>query len=387
MKAAALFLALALIPGALAGTSSDPEMTDPADDKQSTIPGLGATSVEITKGWVAAETPEHFLFKLDVGGDFTPDPTETLAYAWTVDHAGATVSFGAEVFQTSSTSITATGEATAVDASGGVLTLTVPRTAFADIAPGQKLEAFTASATAYVVSPEVWNDSDSATGTRAYVIGSQADDTMDFDGDGHSDAAEIAAGTDPTDADDPPPFVEPVITDALAASGTWNLVAESAISETYVGSWNQSADDVMLTYDATINAGSVQITLEDDENVLAQIDLTASIADNETFVATFPGTWNLTVATTGFQGTLDLSVVALAADGSPETPAGSDDETGADSSDGGSQDSGDSASGADDHDGHDGDSDESAPETDDEKSTPFPALIVPALAAALLRRR
>lgn len=373
MKAAAILLALFLVPAALAGTASNPEMADDPGDKQSTVPGLSATSVEITKGWVAAETPDHFLFKLDVGGDFTPDPTETLEYAWTVDHEGATVTFGAEIFQTSSTSITPTGAATEVDASGGVLTLTVPRSAFAGIAPGQLLDAFTASATAYVGSPEVWNDSDSATGSRAYTVGAQADASMDFDGDGLSDAAEIAAGTDPTDADDPPPFVEPVVTDALAMGGTWNLVAQSPIAETYVGTWNQSAEDVRLQYDATVDAGSVQILLEDAEVVLATIDLTASLVGNETFTATFPGTWNLTITAAGFQGTLDVSVFPMGGhDG------GMDHETGHEAD----HDAGDDA----DHDahGHEGHDHE---EHDDEKSTPFPALVVPALAAMLLRRR
>lgn len=201
-KTALLLLALLLTaPFAAAGSATDPEITDATGDKVSSIPGLGASGVDISAAWVGEETPDNFTIYLKVDAQPVPDATETISYELSLGG----VDFGGEVFTGgASQTYTATGETTAFDATSSTISFVIPRSSFGELIPGQDLSGFTATATAYVGDPAIWNDSDNAPDSGSgspYIIGSNAAPGMDYDEDGLDDADEIRLGSDPTLAD------------------------------------------------------------------------------------------------------------------------------------------------------------------------------------------
>ncbi len=309
----ALAALLALAPLAQAGTASNPEVLDDAGDSVSSIQGLGATSVELTAAWVHAENPTDFVFKMMVGGDFEPDPTETLAYRWTVDLDGTTYEFGADVFNGGVMTTTPTGIASDAEHDGaGTMTITVPRDAFGDIAPGMRMSGFVVTTEAYVISGTIWNHSDEGVGQRSYTVGAQADPSMDFDGDGHADATEVAQGTDPTDPADPPAFTPPTVDNTFGADGgTFTLDAPSAITDTFVVSWESGLTAAALNYSLQLTEGELHLLLEDPNGVLADIAWTGSLTDGLELPVAAAGTWNATITATGFSGALSLELSPL----------------------------------------------------------------------------
>ena len=181
MVLTALLLAAATVQ---AGSADDPEVVDPADDQSTQTMIFPWSEIDITQVWVEAESPDAFTIIARFSDTPSADPGETLTFRLFAQYGGNEVELGTEG-----------------TVSGNDLTFSVPRDTFTDIAPGK---AFGLGLESHgdVSSTTPSNDRAPDEGYgRPYIIGSQAEAGMDFDGDGLDDADELRDGSNPAVAD------------------------------------------------------------------------------------------------------------------------------------------------------------------------------------------
>lgn len=313
MRGWALLAVLMLVPVAAAGTPDDPEITDPSGDSVSTQDGLAAGAADILQAWIEGAGDDLHVSIL-LGSAVCADPTETIEYRFFLT-ASEEVAFGADIFGLgpgfcsvggSDTTIEATGAASDASYDGDVIVLTVPRTAFGDLADGDVLTGFYGTSQAYVGSPDVWNDSDRAPDEgsgRAYVVGGVA---------------------------------EPVI-EADLGSGNASILLQPGepVDDLWVNNWTSAGGAHTIGFESNTTEGEVGFLVADSGG--APLWQCACDGTGEQRVVNgTAGNWTLMVEARGFAGTfrLDISETPDAADNGtgspPEAPPDGNSTTDAD---------------------------------------------------------
>jgi hypothetical protein len=184
-------VALAFLSPAQAGSATNPEITDPAGDQSNSQAGFTGADL----------VADAFLFTMQATGATSSGPANGLSYRFHATYQGAEIVGEAAV---SGTTVTPQGAASAATRDGNTVTVTVPKSAFGTPRPGTNLTSLYADARATLATAGSVVSEDRAPDAefgRPYVIGSEADAGVDFDGDGVDDRDELADGTDPTSPD------------------------------------------------------------------------------------------------------------------------------------------------------------------------------------------
>ncbi len=195
----ALLLALLLVPLVAGGTADDPEITDAAGDQTNSDAGFGR--IDIVAAWVHKETTSSVVFAIQTASEPASGAVGPGVYRFHFTY-GETAMVASGTVGESDT--TAGDAATSAQVVGSVLMLDVPREAFGDLVPGTMLTGLFAESdvpaggSGPVASEDRAPDADFG---RDYMVGTTAEDDVDYDGDGLGDAAELTLGTDPTNPD------------------------------------------------------------------------------------------------------------------------------------------------------------------------------------------
>lgn len=197
-RSAALLAAflLVLAPAASAGSATDPEITDAAGDDFLLPAALTGSAADIVAAWVHNETATDFVLAIQVSDSF-----DSVAVADTYDYTFFVTYNGTTAAPSATNEGVAQADATDASVDGDVLFMTLPKSFFGTVIPGQNLTGLRVESGGTLVAVGPWEDvaPDDGTG-RDYLIGSQAFG-VDFDGDGLDDPDEINNGTDPANAD------------------------------------------------------------------------------------------------------------------------------------------------------------------------------------------
>ncbi|MGB1587112.1 MAG: hypothetical protein ACPHID_08735 [Thermoplasmatota archaeon] len=189
---------LAIAGTALAGSEQDPELIDAIGDvvkdpaqQQDDYPEL-----DIVQVWVDQETPTAFIIIADMAADIAPSatPAQQFSYDLRMQYKGQEIAAAAVVDSDGITGATLHPD----DASR--LVFTINRGSLGGLQPGTNITDFQLDANGQTISAS-FSASDSASGSRGYTIGSQAEAGMDHDNDGVDDRDELADGTDPARPD------------------------------------------------------------------------------------------------------------------------------------------------------------------------------------------
>ena len=199
-------LALAfLVPSTVGqtGTCEVHDINDPAGDHTNNdfdaVTGLN--QIDVTTGCVA-EDATSVLFVVNTAAAPAENAARSLTYIF-----HATINATAYTFEYDMTTTTATPEFTgaAVSVTGTTLTLTLPR---ANVGASLS-DLFVETEGQFVTATQITASEDRAPdgeetvfpASAPYRVGSRAPPTLDSDGDGVTDRAEIAAGTNPSSLD------------------------------------------------------------------------------------------------------------------------------------------------------------------------------------------
>lgn len=189
---------LALAGTALAGSEQDPELLDDVGDvvKDPSQQQESYDAIDIVKLWVADETPSAFVLIADMAGDIDPSelPAQQFTYDLRMQYNGQQIAAAAVV-----DSDGMTGASIHPDDASWIV-FNINRGSLSGLQPGTNITDFQLEANGQTVSA-TFSASDSAAGSRAYTIGSQAQPGMDHDNDGVDDRDELVDGTDPARPD------------------------------------------------------------------------------------------------------------------------------------------------------------------------------------------
>lgn len=196
-----LLSALLVAPSGLAGTATNPEITDPAndDDAGTGYSMFGSGAADVRSAWISRETATHVQVTIEVQGAVGDGTGGSFDYSYTVHLTMAgtagTYTFGAD----------GTGDGDNITVDANTISVDIPKAAFGDVRPGTNLTGFFIETSGTVAGQgdlEAFADRAPDTGDASYLIGSQADPGVDYDQDGVDDRDEINThGTDPVDAD------------------------------------------------------------------------------------------------------------------------------------------------------------------------------------------
>lgn len=196
---ALLLGALFAVPLGTAGSESDPEFSDPSGD-DSPVSQIGSGAADILAGWLETETADAFTFGLKMQGAIEDGFGGAIDYSYTfsADWNGTSV--------TVNLNADGTGDADNIQIAGQVMLFDVAKSGWGNPVPGTNLTNLRATATGTdggIGSAPIASDNAPDSGeSRAYIIGSQAQAGVDWDGDGVDDAVEINQDrTDPANPD------------------------------------------------------------------------------------------------------------------------------------------------------------------------------------------
>lgn len=189
-----LLLVLLLAPLSSAGSAEDPEVTDPAGD----VGGAPAdyAGIDVVAAWVDSENATAIVVVVETDGDISEGTQQSFSYRVSVEHerGGQFIPVELEGAEPSVGSV-----------EGNLLTVAFQKSGFSGLRPGELLTDLTVTTNGTTGLPTVSSASDRApdegTVARSYVVGSQAEAGVDFDGDGLDDRDELQNGTDPARAD------------------------------------------------------------------------------------------------------------------------------------------------------------------------------------------
>ena len=192
----ALCAFLALAGAAQAGSAEDPELTDPAGDADDGVPGTDYDGIDVVRAWVATENATHVTVLVQMVGEISEGTQQSFSYDVSIEHDGNRQLVPYEAGNPSGVA----------SAEGDTLTVQFSKSAFSNLRPGDELTALSVRTDGSTGLPTASSASDDAPDVgaapaRPYVVGSQAEPGVDFDGDGLDDRDEIRNGTDPARAD------------------------------------------------------------------------------------------------------------------------------------------------------------------------------------------
>ena len=192
----ALCAFLALAGAAQAGSAEDPELTDPAGDADDGVPGTDYDGIDVVRAWVATENATHVTVLVQMVGEISEGTQQSFSYDVSIEHDGNRQLVPYEAGNPSGVA----------SAEGDTLTVQCSKSAFSNLRPGDELTALSVRTDGSTGLPTASSASDDAPDVgaapaRPYVVGSQAEPGVDFDGDGLDNDAEDDATTDPYDPD------------------------------------------------------------------------------------------------------------------------------------------------------------------------------------------
>lgn len=191
-----LLLALLLAPLATAGSVDDPELTDPSGDAGDATPA-NYSGIDVLKAWVETETAGAIVVSIQMAGDVAEGNQQSFSYRIAIDHAGGGQFIPVEL----EGAVPSVGSV-----EGDTLTVSFQKNGFTGLRPGDSLTGLRVFTNGTTGLPSISSASDrapdvGAAAARSYVVGSQAEAGVDFDGDGLDDRDELQGGTDPARAD------------------------------------------------------------------------------------------------------------------------------------------------------------------------------------------
>ncbi len=190
-----------LLPGAMAGTVSNPEIRDEEGD-QTGAEVYNFRRVDISQAWVEAESPADWTLNLVLGDDMTSvGAGESYQYDFQLSYGGVNVVATAAI---TSSGVTPSGAASMASVETNRVIMVVPKSTFTNVVAGTNLTGLFASASGTFASGGVFSSSDRAPDNgvgRDYVIGSRGGLLVDYDGDGIPDQEELERGLDPANPD------------------------------------------------------------------------------------------------------------------------------------------------------------------------------------------
>lgn len=197
LLAAVGFLLLALLPWSVqAGTADAPEITDDADDHVLGPLPIGMSTqfrtADILSGWIVEEA-DNLLFNIEIQGTGASGTAGPYSWDFHATANGADVVMGAT---STADQPTPTGVATAAALEAGVVTLTVPRSAFGGATQLTALFIASSGGTPPQMQPDVVigdtaPDGGADGGISYTVTGGSSGTPGDADGDGLNDTWEV----------------------------------------------------------------------------------------------------------------------------------------------------------------------------------------------------
>ncbi len=191
-----LLALLAVAPSGLAGTEANPEITDPSnDDATGPATFLGSGAADIVKAWISEETADYIQVTIETLGTIQNGDSNSFVYSYTiyvtVDGTEASYTFGAD----------GTGQGDNITISGKQASVDLAKSGLGSPVPGTNLTGF--YVTARETNSNQYSDRapDNEADDASYIIGSEANAGVDYDGDGLDDRDELVLGTDPTNPD------------------------------------------------------------------------------------------------------------------------------------------------------------------------------------------
>jgi hypothetical protein len=187
---------VATSPAIMAGSASDPEISDPSGDDAANqaAANLGSGAADLVAAWISGETADSIQVTVETFGAIANAPGDGFAYTYVVHFnvSGTDTSFNFAA--------DGTGAGSNITISGDTATINYEKADLGAPVPGAALSGF------YVTSSETnsgqYSDRAPDEGFgRNYTVGSQADAGVDFDKDGLDDSVEVAGPTDPIDPD------------------------------------------------------------------------------------------------------------------------------------------------------------------------------------------
>lgn len=184
------------VPGGLAGTADDPEITDPSnDDAGQPASSFGSGAADIVKAWISRETADAIQVTIETFGTIQNSDGDAFEYEYTiyvtVGNTSASYTFGAD----------GNGQGDNITINGKQASVDLLKSGLGNPVPGDNLTGFFVEAEEINTGQYSDRAPDDAADDAFYLIGSEADAGVDYDGDGYDDRDEIAAGTDPTNPD------------------------------------------------------------------------------------------------------------------------------------------------------------------------------------------
>ncbi len=186
---------LAGTPGAVAGNAGNPEISDPANDDAANAgaSGLGSGAADVVAAWVDGENADELRFVIQTFGNAGNGFEGTIQYSYTMHFSFGGTDYSEVIFGDG----TAGPNVSNISIDGKTVSFAIKKPVV--MPPGANLGGLFVETDS---NTEQYSDrAPDADFGREYVLGSQSDAGVDFDGDGIDDRDEVAGPTDPANAD------------------------------------------------------------------------------------------------------------------------------------------------------------------------------------------